>query len=247
MVLKELLNIGLSQKEAEVYLATLQLGHATVKKIAEKAEINRTTTYTHVRNLISRGLLTGLERNGKQYYLAEKPTKLQHYYEQQAMELQRRKDSLDKIMPELELLHNVDSSRPSVRFYGKDSMKLLQQEILKSRGDEYVTIYNHEKFKQYLNKSHLQELLSQTNSYKHLYVAPIKVLDRKLHAFRNHEAFRIKFLPLRDFNFSCHLTVSDKETFIAREHDALVIKDSFFSQTMKILFNAMWGMAEAFD
>jgi sugar-specific transcriptional regulator TrmB len=36
MVVNELLNLGLSQKEAEVYLAALQLGSASVQKISDK-------------------------------------------------------------------------------------------------------------------------------------------------------------------------------------------------------------------
>ena len=79
MVQKELINLGLTAKEADVYLATLQIGFATVQKIASKAEINRTTTYTHIRNLISRGLISTMEKNGKQYFVAEKPDKLKFF------------------------------------------------------------------------------------------------------------------------------------------------------------------------
>ena len=41
---KELQKIGLSEKEAKVYLAALELGQASVQNIARKAEVNRATT-----------------------------------------------------------------------------------------------------------------------------------------------------------------------------------------------------------
>ena len=66
---QELLAIGLSDKEADVYLAALQLGYSSVQEISQKANINRTTAYTHIKNLISRGLLNATEKNGKIFYL----------------------------------------------------------------------------------------------------------------------------------------------------------------------------------
>ena len=115
MVVNELLNLGLSQKEAEVYLANLQLGLATAQKIAEKAEINRTTAYATIKNLITRGLINTVDKAGKQYFVAEKPEKLKYFYEQQERELQRRKETIDKIMPELESLYNFTANRSFVK------------------------------------------------------------------------------------------------------------------------------------
>ena len=108
-----LLNFGLSNKEADVYLAHLELGQATVKQIAEKADLKRTSTYTYIRSLINRGLLNTLEKDGKQYFIAEKPEKLKFFCEQQEKEIKRKIKNIESILPELESLYNIASSQSS--------------------------------------------------------------------------------------------------------------------------------------
>ena len=47
----ELKKLNFSDKEARVYLALLELGEAPVQKIAEKAKVNRATTYVILESL----------------------------------------------------------------------------------------------------------------------------------------------------------------------------------------------------
>ena len=42
---KKLEAVGLTEKQAKVYVAALFLGPAAVQRIAEQAEVNRATTY----------------------------------------------------------------------------------------------------------------------------------------------------------------------------------------------------------
>ena len=65
-MLEKLQKFGLSEKEAKIYLALLELGTATVSDIAEKAEINRSNTYVLLNSIAERDLVSISERNG--YY-----------------------------------------------------------------------------------------------------------------------------------------------------------------------------------
>ncbi|MFB6225205.1 MAG: helix-turn-helix domain-containing protein, partial [Candidatus Paceibacteria bacterium] len=53
-LLSELRNLGFSEKESRVYVASLQIGSAPMQKIAASAGVNRATTYVLVESLMHR-------------------------------------------------------------------------------------------------------------------------------------------------------------------------------------------------
>jgi len=246
MVVNQLLSLGLSQKEAEIYVANMQLGLATVQQIADKAEVNRTTVYTHVRNMIRRGLISTRQKGDRYFYVAEKPEKLKSIWQKQEDEIKRRKETLDKVMPELESLYNLAAQRPSVRLYDMNEISKLRDHILNQRSNELLNIFNYELFKEFISATHVKQLIDSTQKFKVLYVAENKILDRKLHKFLKDDRFKIKYLPYNKFNFLCEILIADKEVYINRENDSLVINDPIFSKTFKIVFNVLWQIAEEF-
>ena len=65
MLEQELQKIGLSEKEAKVYLAAMELGQAPVQKIAQKAKVNRATTYVILEGLQKKGVITTVDHEKK--------------------------------------------------------------------------------------------------------------------------------------------------------------------------------------
>lgn len=82
MDLKILTSVGLSEKSAEIYLATLHLGVSSVQKIAEKAGIKRPTAYLHIQELLQEGLLQKVPLGKKEYYSAADPELLMERFRQ---------------------------------------------------------------------------------------------------------------------------------------------------------------------
>lgn len=247
MLTQELLGIGLSNKEADVYLSALQLGYSSVQEIANKSGINRTTAYTHVKNLIGRGLLNAVEKNGKVYYVAEKPDKLKYIYEQQEREIQRRRGMLEKIMPQLESIYNIAKDKPSVRYYDykdKEELDTVRREIESLRAREMYNIFNHDLFGQYINRQHIQNILESVDKFKVLYISKNKIIDRRVQPFLSHEKLRLKFLPEAKFNFLSEVLIADNSVYIAGNGSWMIISDNLFSQTLTLLFHALWGIAE---
>src|SRR6056297_1213179 len=246
---QELLSLGLNNKESEVYLAALKLGYCSVQEIAKKANMNRTTVYTHIKNLISRGLMSAVEKAGKVFYLVERPEKLKYIQEQQEKEVARRKNILQKIMPELESIYNVAKNRPSVRYFSYENPQELAQvrkEIQELRADEMLNIFNYDLYKDYIDKKHIEKILDMVGEFKALYISPGKILDSRLHDFLEHEKFNIKFLSETRFDFLNEILIGDKQVYIAGRGDWLIINDRLFAQTLSLLFHALWGIAEEF-
>lgn len=245
---QELLSIGLENKEADVYLSALQLGYSTVQEIAIKSGVNRTTAYTHIKNLIGRGLMSAVEKNGKVFYVAERPEKLKFIYEQKENEIKRRRETLEKIMPELESIYNLAKDKPSVRFYKYDipeDLAAVRREIEELRADEVYNIFNYEEFHDYINKAHIRNLIDATSKFRALYIGKNKVIDLRVRPFMDEDKFKLRFLPEAKFGFLCEVLVARDMVYIAGNSDWLVIKDKLFAHTLTLLFQALWGIAEA--
>ena len=73
---KQLEEFGLTTKEAQVYLASLQLGQTSVQNIAKLAGIHRVSTYDILQSLISKGLINQTASGKKRYLEAIDPDKI---------------------------------------------------------------------------------------------------------------------------------------------------------------------------
>ncbi|MBU1627407.1 helix-turn-helix domain-containing protein, partial [bacterium] len=56
MLDKILQDNGFSEKEAKIYLATLELSNAPASSIARRVKENRVTVYSVLKNLVKRGM-----------------------------------------------------------------------------------------------------------------------------------------------------------------------------------------------
>src|SRR5689334_22685697 len=100
-MLKELEDIGLSEKEARVYLAALELGRTTAEKLATQAKVNRSTTYVQLESLMQKGLMSTYVEGKKTYFAPESPEFLRQVFVKQQAELAAKKGGLEQILPEL--------------------------------------------------------------------------------------------------------------------------------------------------
>jgi sugar-specific transcriptional regulator TrmB len=83
--------LDLSEKEAKVYIASLELGLSTIQEIAGKSQISRSTTYEVIESLMEKGLMSALTKGKKKYFSAESPEKLMSLIDIKEGELEKRK------------------------------------------------------------------------------------------------------------------------------------------------------------
>lgn len=132
-MLDELKQLGLSENEARVYVAMLELGPSVVVEIARKAGINRPTTYVQIESLNKKGLISTQTKGKKQFFIAESPDKLELLIENELKTIENKKNELNTLLPELLNLFNTSGQRPSVKFFeGREGVLALQKEFLKT-------------------------------------------------------------------------------------------------------------------
>jgi sugar-specific transcriptional regulator TrmB len=134
--------LGLSDKEARVYVAALFLGPSAVQKIASQAEINRATTYVILDQLAELGLVSQSQEGKKTVFIAEPPEALERLFDQQQAVIAERKRHLEQLLPELERSQRGQvPSAPTVRFYrGMEGIGASSQD-LRRKAEPGSTIY----------------------------------------------------------------------------------------------------------
>src|SRR3989338_1739790 len=132
-MLEQLKHLGLSENEARVYVAMLELGPSLVVEIARKSGINRPTTYVQIESLKKKGLISTQTKGKKQFFIAESPDKLELLIDNELKNIEEKKNELNNFLPELLNLFNTSGQRPHVKFYdGKEGVLALQKEFLKT-------------------------------------------------------------------------------------------------------------------
>ena len=109
--------LGLSNKEARVYLACLGLGPSSVQRIAERSGIKRVTTYVILESLVGLGLVSQSSKGKKTYIVAEDPVNLERLLEKREHELKDQKHNFQRILPQLQGLKTLPKDSPTVKFY----------------------------------------------------------------------------------------------------------------------------------
>ncbi len=140
-IIKTLKSVGFTDKEIKVYLACLELGKSSVIQIARRAQIRRTTAYSVIESLLTKGVLSKHEDKKGQKFSAESPEKLLNI-------LQEKQTELLKIIPNLLAITKAESSiKPEVKFYqGKEGLKAVYEDTLLSceKGNELLGYFSGE-------------------------------------------------------------------------------------------------------
>jgi sugar-specific transcriptional regulator TrmB len=140
--------LGLNEKQAKVYVACLFLGPAPAQKIAEQAGINRPTTYGVLEELSKLGLVSRSNKDGKTMFISAGTEGLKDWLKKQAEEVERRKQELDDLLPELQQIKRTDSVvTPAVRFVqGKEGVDAIWSYVIRKTkpNTEILSITNHD-------------------------------------------------------------------------------------------------------
>lgn len=179
-----LIKLGLTEKQAKVYLANLFLGTAPAQRIAEQAGLNRPTTYDILDDLTRYGLVGRSNDNHRTVFVTSGPEGLRDWLQQQANELKQRSQELDNLMPELQQMTRAENTAmPLVRFvHGKEGVDAIWSYVLRKAqpGQEILSITNHdETLKVYPDhlKTNPTIRLSKKLSSKQFYYNSKKIIE----------------------------------------------------------------------
>lgn len=113
--------LGLSDRDVLVYRALLASGPSSIRTIAERAGVNRGSTYECLKSLQQRGIVTYQPRGKRRYFSAREPEVLLQLADERREQLDRAIDQLKtSVIPDLHHL-KPDFSIANVEFYEGDA------------------------------------------------------------------------------------------------------------------------------
>jgi sugar-specific transcriptional regulator TrmB len=117
-----LTQIGLTQKQAIVYTALLELGEAKMLHIAKQAKLKRPTVYLVIDELIQLSLVSVIEKGKKKIYSAVHPNRITEI-------LESRKQQYQELLPDLLARYGSIRGKPKVQMLeGMQGIKQAYQE-----------------------------------------------------------------------------------------------------------------------
>lgn len=252
MLEKELQKIGLSDKEAKVYISALELGFSPVQNIAEKAGINRSTTYIAIEGLVQKGLMSQFEKDHKRYFVAENPDNLEKIYNLKQEQLRQEQESVFGLLPELKALFNFGTLKPKVRYYeGAHGVNNILNEILESSKKLIKGFTNLDDLNKHFpdhDKDYVIKRVEKGINTKSLYTrkeGPIKNASSQ-------ELLReARYIPLDQYPLGADLTIAvDKIAMVSFYKEpiiGIIIEDKGLATTLDTLFELSWKTAQKYN
>ena len=250
-MINELKNLGLSENEAKVYAAMLELGPAAVLEIAAKAEINRPTAYVQIESLKKRGLVSTQTKGKKQLFMAESPEHLESMLDNQMHQISVQKEIFSQILPNLLSTYQSAGHRPVVRFFeGKEGIMQVQTLVLKSGATEIQAITALDDVLQ-LFPNHLKDYPKKRIQKQ----IPSRLIYSSsqgpvLSASGGESSRQTRFIPPTKMPFSGDITIFANSVVIVSvkgQVSAVVIEHPGIADSFRGFFNFLWEFASQFS
>jgi len=241
-------SVGISRKEAMVYLDLLNYGESQTGKICERTRIPSSYIYGILNSLIEKGLATYKLINNVKLFSASNPDALTQLFEEKEKEVIKQKTEL------LGFITKLKAAEPRPRrpndfkyFQGVRGIKSLYLDIITSwkKGDEYYIAS------------------APTKSFEKLEAFFMEIVHKKrikdgvtmkILVNRNSEKWGLKRtkLPLTEVRYLDADTKTEygvlNDYFFLVTYGAepygLLIKDRNFADTYKIFFDLLWNQAK---
>ncbi len=123
-MISELESLGLTKREIDAYLALLEIGTSPIGRIVKKSKVPSSKVYEILDKLIEKGLVSFIIKNNTKYFSASEPETLLDMIEE-------KRNSIEKIIPELKNKQNSEKKEEVTLFEGIDGMKTALRKVLR--------------------------------------------------------------------------------------------------------------------
>lgn len=131
-------SIGLTKNESKVYLSILRLGSASAGEVTNNSGVHRRNVYDSIERLMKKGLVGHVTRDKIKYFEVSDPNNLRTQLQKQKDEIKQKEELLDSVLPQLLVTKNGKQSEDVKIFRGKESRKIIFEDILNTGKDNCV-------------------------------------------------------------------------------------------------------------
>ncbi len=243
---KHLEYLGLSDKEALVYIELLKHNSLSGIQLSRLTKIKKATIYVVIESLLAKDLIREIKVGKRMHYKAESPDQFKIIFDKKRLELESQMKNIQEIIFELKSIERKVGEKPSVTYYeGKqavhDSLEEYMGQIGYSQGDDYG-IYSYDLVEKIFSKKDIEDIdkkrIDNNIKFKAIYTGGNKFIPNK----PNQELIKIAqdIFPIESeiliFNDEVKIHTLGKDVF------GISIKNKEFATTMKSLIEYIFSL-----
>lgn len=241
---KTLQQIGLSEKEASVYIALTEIGEAVPSVIAKKAKIKRPTAYITLENLVEKGLVGHSIKKDQKVFSPIDPSFLLEYEKKKLKEL-------ESALPELNSLKNLYLKAPHISlFEGDEGIVQILDDSLNAKTEICCWSDTGMASSTALHDYHpffLKEKIKRKIHSKCLFTYNEQGLNFKRNAKK--ELREVYLIPREKFPFENEINIyNDKVSIISlKDKIGVIIQNQNIADTQRAIFKLGFEYAQLFE
>lgn len=236
-------SIGLTEKEAKVYLVLLELHDTLPSIIAKKAQLKRPTTYVVLEQLVQKGLVSHMKRNGILSYRAVDPKFLLE-------DLENKTTKLKEAIPELQSLNRKFGIFPQMSvFEGIEGIiQIMEDTLTTSTG---LLCWANPTIVMSLLKDYYPSYVKK-KVRKGIWLKGIFCYDEIGLEFRkrsSQELREVHLIPMEKFPFKNEINIYDDKVAIISHQDevGVIIQNQNIADTQRAIFNLGFEYAKILE
>lgn len=239
------LDMGLEGREAQIYLAILEMGPSLASSVAKKTGIERSVVYKKIGELIGKGFASYHIRENRRYFQATNPKELLDLAKE-------RGERMEELLPELLSLQKPQEEETTVSvFKGREGYKTVLNDMLRhteERGEKimYAIAYT----------AHAPEMLGVWYDTWTKRRVSAGIVRRYLVEKGKTERYGVKqplteirLLP-KDLQFPSAMVMYGRKTLIVypqkRDFTGIVIDSEGITKSNRAFFEALWRKSKRF-
>lgn len=242
--------MGLDSKEIALYLQLLSSGSAPASALAKRVELPRSTAQFKCQRLVEKGLFKVLSKNNSHLYIAEAPEKLLYLFNQQIQELEKDKEQLSLLLPELLKIYNPLANLPKTRvFEGVDGIIEMFEDVLHEGQPLFGLTRNNNEMNREIERYLAEEYIAKRKRLRN----PAWIIFNDNPTTRSYQSYdhdvnRISLLiPEKIFPLDacCHIYGHKVAFYSYSQNDltGILIENDHIYQSQRTLFEMSWNLA----
>jgi sugar-specific transcriptional regulator TrmB len=258
MLEKNLQELGLSENEANIYAVLLSNSPSGATFIASKLGLSRSSVYTVLDCLISKGLVGTTFKNEVKQFIAEGHSALEQILKKEKEQLSKKMNLLESMRESMEIVSRSDLNVPKVIFFeGQEGLKKVYMSMMRNAQDGETMFILRDEFVWDKNWSfvfsedwhqRVRRLKIKKNLKTDLLINDSELERKNSSLYKERKALKVRYLPKKNSvkQFAFYI-VGDMASIMSMENNNLLgiqITNKHLTENFKKMFEGLWRNAK---
>ncbi|MFA6461705.1 MAG: helix-turn-helix domain-containing protein [Candidatus Woesearchaeota archaeon] len=243
---KELLELGFTQNESEVYCSLVKFNLAKANELIKDTKLHKKIVYENLERLIDKGLVSFVQEGRTRIFKVADPNMLVELFEEKIKDAEEKKKSAERIASEIRLIVKKEKlKQEATLFRGKKGIRSFYNELIRS-GEDYIVFGAPGNSIEIMGEHFWLNLVNRKNEKKIkakiLFNLSLKKYGEKIiDKSTTVRYLRKDFEPLTEINIQKDRVA----TIVWSEEPVLfLIKDRIVAESYLLYFEKMWSEAK---